>query len=173
MCSARGCCGFATADFSIRKSPDQRLLTASRGLSQFPTSFIGVWRQGIHRKPLVASPRDAEKLILFLLAFGLQFYVIHYSVGKVLFAVDQRAMLSTFVKGIARPSTHIRFSNFDKATRLIAGPRKSVAIVSLQYSQKNADRQIFSFTALTTVRSCGDDGIRTRGLRLAKALLSH
>ena len=35
------------------------------GLSQCPTSFIGIWRQGIHRKLLVASPRDAEKLILF------------------------------------------------------------------------------------------------------------
>ena len=36
-----------------------------RGLSQCPTSFIGIWRQGIHRKPLVASPRDAENLLLF------------------------------------------------------------------------------------------------------------
>ena len=57
--------------FPIRKSSDQRLFTASRGLSQCPTSFIGTWRQGIHRKPLVASPRDAEKLILF----GLQKYL--------------------------------------------------------------------------------------------------
>ena len=58
-------CGFAAVGFPIRKSPDQRLFTASRGLSQCPTSFIGTWRQGIHRKPLVASPRDTEKLILF------------------------------------------------------------------------------------------------------------
>jgi hypothetical protein len=43
-----------------------RLLTARPSLSQFPTSFIGIWRQGIHRKLLVASPRDTEKLILFL-----------------------------------------------------------------------------------------------------------
>jgi hypothetical protein len=65
MCSAKGYRGFATVGFPIRTSPDQRLFTASRGLSQCPTSFIGIWRQGIHRKPLVASPRDAEKLILF------------------------------------------------------------------------------------------------------------
>ena len=32
---------------------------------QCPTSFIGIWRQGIHRKLLVASPRDAEKSMLF------------------------------------------------------------------------------------------------------------
>src|SRR5512137_459381 len=43
----------------------KRLFTASRGLSQCPTSLIGTWRQGIHRKLLVASPRDAEKLMLF------------------------------------------------------------------------------------------------------------
>ena len=42
-----------------------RLFTANRSLSQCPTSFIGIWRQGIHRKPLVASPRDAESLLLF------------------------------------------------------------------------------------------------------------
>ena len=36
-----GCCWFATAGFPIRKSPDHRLFTASRGLSQCPTSFIG------------------------------------------------------------------------------------------------------------------------------------
>src|SRR5512137_1783608 len=42
-----------------------RLFTANRSLSQCPASFFGTWRQGIHRKPLVASPRDAENLILF------------------------------------------------------------------------------------------------------------
>jgi hypothetical protein len=40
--------------FPIRRSPDQRLYTAPRGFSQCPTSFIGIWRQGIHRKPYVA-----------------------------------------------------------------------------------------------------------------------
>ena len=41
MCSVRGHRWFATVGFPIRKSPDQRLYTASRGLSQCPTSFIG------------------------------------------------------------------------------------------------------------------------------------
>ena len=56
---------FARVGFPIRTSPDQSLYTAPRDLSQCPTSFIGIWRQGIHRKPLVASPRDAENLLLF------------------------------------------------------------------------------------------------------------
>src|SRR5512141_3097132 len=81
MCSARGCLRFAQTGFPIRKSSDRRLYTASRGLSQCPTSFIGTWRQGIHRKLLVASPRDAENLILF----GLQKDQL-LSVGKVLLA---------------------------------------------------------------------------------------
>ena len=40
--------------FPIRKSPDQSLFAAPRGLSQLTTSFIAVLRQGIHRVPLVA-----------------------------------------------------------------------------------------------------------------------
>ena len=43
----------------------ERLLTAIRSFSQFPTSFIGTLRLGIHRKPLVTSPRDTENSILF------------------------------------------------------------------------------------------------------------
>ena len=38
----------------IRKSPDQSLLTAPRGISQLATSFIASLRLGIHRLPLVA-----------------------------------------------------------------------------------------------------------------------
>jgi hypothetical protein len=78
------CCGFAAAGFPIRKSSDYRLFTATRGLSQCPTSFFGTWRQGIHRKPLVASPRDAEKLILFGLHQNNHYN--NYSVVKVLFS---------------------------------------------------------------------------------------
>jgi hypothetical protein len=85
MCSTWRCCGFAAAGFPIRKSSDYRLFTATRGLSQCPTSFFGTWRQGIHRKPLVASPRDAEKLILFSLHQNNQIY--NYSVVKVLFSL--------------------------------------------------------------------------------------
>ena len=40
--------------FPIRKSPDQRLLAATRSLSQLATSFIAFRCQGIHPTPLVA-----------------------------------------------------------------------------------------------------------------------
>jgi hypothetical protein len=60
-----GCRWIAAAGFPIRKSSDRHLYTASRGLSQCPTSFIGVWRQGIHRVPLVTCSRDAEKSNFF------------------------------------------------------------------------------------------------------------
>ena len=38
----------------IRRSTDQSLLAASRGLSQLATSFFASWHQGIHRLHLVA-----------------------------------------------------------------------------------------------------------------------
>ena len=46
--------GFTSTGFPIRKSPDQSLLAAPRGLSQLATSFIAVFCQGIHHAPLVA-----------------------------------------------------------------------------------------------------------------------
>ena len=42
--------------FPIRKSPDQSLLAASRGLSQLATSFIDFQCQGIPRAPSVTCP---------------------------------------------------------------------------------------------------------------------
>ena len=42
------------SDFSIRTSRYRRLFTAPPGLSQCPTSFFGIQRQGIPRKLLVA-----------------------------------------------------------------------------------------------------------------------
>ena len=42
------------AGYPIRKSTDQSLFAAPRGLSQLTTSFIASWHQGIHRVPLVA-----------------------------------------------------------------------------------------------------------------------
>jgi hypothetical protein len=54
MYSAHGTQAFPWVGFPIRRSPDQSLLTAPRGLSQSTTSFIGSWRQGIRRTPLVA-----------------------------------------------------------------------------------------------------------------------
>ena len=38
----------------IRRSPDQCVFAAPRGLSQLTTSFIAARRQGIHQVPLVA-----------------------------------------------------------------------------------------------------------------------
>ena len=52
-------------EFPHSDIPGSKPVHGSRGLSQCSTSFIGTWRQGIHRKPLVASPRDAENLLLF------------------------------------------------------------------------------------------------------------
>ena len=40
--------------FPIRKSPDQSLLTAPRGVSLFATSFFGSWCLGILRVLLIA-----------------------------------------------------------------------------------------------------------------------
>ena len=45
--------GFTGMGFPIRKSPDQSLLAAPRGLSQLATSFIAIFCQGIHHAPLV------------------------------------------------------------------------------------------------------------------------
>ena len=49
-----GYCTFSAVGSPIRKSPDQRLFAAPRGLSQLTTSFIAFRRQGIHRMLLVA-----------------------------------------------------------------------------------------------------------------------
>ena len=78
-----GCRWIAAAGFPIRKSPDRHLYTASRGLSQCPTSFIGVWRQGIHRVPLVTCSRDAEKsnFFSFLLVDALSIQLVRCCCG--------------------------------------------------------------------------------------------
>ena len=54
FCSAGGTQAFPWVGFPIRVSSDQRLHTATRGLSQCTTPFFGSWRQDIHRTPLVA-----------------------------------------------------------------------------------------------------------------------
>ena len=48
---------FSATGCPIRKSPDQSLLAAPRGLSQLATSFIAFLRQVILRTPLVAWPQ--------------------------------------------------------------------------------------------------------------------
>jgi hypothetical protein len=44
----------STSGCPIRKSPDQSLFAAPRGLSQLVTSFVGFRRQGIHHMHFVA-----------------------------------------------------------------------------------------------------------------------
>jgi hypothetical protein len=58
--------------FPIRKSTDQSLLTAPRGLSQPATSFIASECQGIHQMPFcylirLQKTEDPEKLNSLLL----------------------------------------------------------------------------------------------------------
>jgi hypothetical protein len=48
----------------IRRSPDQSLLAAPRGLSQRATSFIASWRQGIHQMPLLSSTPTSDNRTL-------------------------------------------------------------------------------------------------------------
>jgi hypothetical protein len=48
----------------IRRSPDQSLLAAPRGLSQRATSFIASWRQGIHQMPLLSSTHPSDNRTL-------------------------------------------------------------------------------------------------------------
>ena len=42
-----GCMAINHTGFPIRKSTDQSLLSAPRGLSQIAASFVGSWCQGI------------------------------------------------------------------------------------------------------------------------------
>ena len=118
----RGRNRFAVTGFPIRTSSDQSLYTAPRGLSQCPTSFIGAWRQGILRKLLVASPRDAEKLILF--CFGLH-HQITIQFLKCWLAFDRRTTLSTYVQGIGHPSNYSHVTETNRPGTS-AGPAKSL-----------------------------------------------
>ena len=75
--------------FPIRTSTYQCILTAPRSLSQFSTSFIGSWCQGIHRSLLVALPN--MRILLKLaktLVFTTQTYMFvslltYYAIVKV------------------------------------------------------------------------------------------
>ena len=72
--------------FPIRRSSDQSLFAAHRGLSQLATSFIAVLRQGIHRTPLIACCATTFVLLRssYLLMFAgvssfLMPFVFYYS----------------------------------------------------------------------------------------------
>ena len=73
--------------FPIRKSTDQCLFTAPRGLSQLVTSFFGSWCQGIHLMLFVTwtycSPICVEFRNIFLQIWLLVFY--HPLVAKLQF----------------------------------------------------------------------------------------
>src|SRR5438270_2005972 len=56
MCSTGSAWTLLQAGCPIRTSTDQRLLPASRRLSQVAASFFGSWCLGIHLRPLVACP---------------------------------------------------------------------------------------------------------------------
>ena len=189
MCSTRGFCGFAAVGFPIRKSSDQRLFTATRGLSQCPTSFFGTWCQGIHRKLLVASPRDAEKLILFglhVFHVVIHVFISYYSVGKVQshrltgercsqpefrasITLRQAAPFRDFAGQSSSILLICKFSQDDPAHHRVVKSHAMKPCIELCYL---AFEQIL-FTTFLCYSAGGDDGIRTRGLRLAKALLSH
>ena len=95
MCSTGRSRWFAAVGFPIRISPDRRLYTAPRGFSQCPTSFIGIWHQGIHREPFVASLRDVETSFFFFLLF-----VCLHSIQFVIEAITLLSLLrSTFCLG--------------------------------------------------------------------------
>ena len=55
--------------FPIRRSPDQCLFTAPRGLSQLVTSFFGSWCQGIHLMLFFAWTSLIDLSINYALSF--------------------------------------------------------------------------------------------------------
>ena len=79
-------------------------------------------------------------------------------------------MLFTCVKGIGYPST---LPFFDNTTRLIAGPRKTPKRFELTFLAYLQGRKLQILYYPFSRKLSGDDGIRTRDLRLAKALLSR
>jgi hypothetical protein len=62
MCSGEGDRTFNSCRVSPFGNPRiTARLTAPRGLSQPPTSFIGSWCQGIHRAPLITWPQRCSR----------------------------------------------------------------------------------------------------------------
>jgi hypothetical protein len=136
----------------------KRLFTANRSLSQCPTSFIGTWRQGIHRKLLVASPRDTENLILF----GLHQKINNYSVVKVLFGQHWPFSPLTGDRCASRlSSTRVscQLISFDNATRLIAGPRNTPKRSEHNFLTCLQDCQLQTFCHPFLHKLSGDGGI--------------
>ena len=143
MCSDKGCRWFATAGFPIRISPDRRLYTASRGFSQCPTSLFGIWRLGIHHKPSLAYLPSTESSIVFALSSCPFSFSFSY-------APSSHRLSAMLYASLACDASLIRFLRCGR---------------SLCFTEAYAS--FFWFP------SCGDDGTRTRDIRLAKAALSQ
>ena len=108
------------SDFSIRTSRYRRLFTAPPGLSQCPTSFFGIQRQGIPRKLLVAfhvmqgtGPSSGLSVLLFTRFVSLDTFMV----GFIFECFPSLAIwptycirLSTFLRSL-RP---FRFLSFDR-----------------------------------------------------------
>ena len=135
-----------------------RLLTARPSLSQFPTSFIGTLRQGIHRKLLVASPRDTEKLILFLTLNSLGYIISYYSVVKVrLYHLTGKRCSGVFSRASVTLQKYSISSGRDKAARLIAGPYAPCDGYMLGVTLDTCF--LPNFSSLLTDKLSGDGGI--------------
>ena len=123
------------SDFSIRTSRYRRLFTAPPGLSQCPTSFFGIQRQGIPRKLLVAfhvmqgtGPSSGLSVLLFTRFVSLDTFMV----GFIFECFPSLAIwptycirLSTFLRSL-RP---FRFLSFD---RLRKAHKDSVEIGGLE-----------------------------------------
>ena len=174
MCSATGCDGFAITGFPIRTSPDRRLYTAPRGFSQCPTSFIGTWRLGIHRKLLVASLRDAEKSKLFASCYLSFLRLLPYSFGKVL----RHQPPPTVARSVLRPpqsaaqlSLQPRLSTNEPGSPAGSSSRQS-AFPSMNFTMRIISN-FFPSVLSKDLAPSGDEGTRTPDIRLAKAALSQ
>ena len=120
---------FAHLDCSIRKSTDQSVLTATRGLSQLITSFFGSQCQGIRPALFVALPfascfmSSLELLIQILVVFypiklilssllvvSSFALLLLYSVFKFLFSVpknrSQQQLFCLLLKSMLRIGGH-------------------------------------------------------------------
>ena len=203
MCSARRSPWFSRGGFPIRTSPDRRLYTAPRGFSQCPTSFFGVWRLGIHRAPFLTCSRDAEKSILFALdtlkaskGSRTSLFCASYAIGKVLAVLTARQPWLNRPGEAVRRAAHVpirrsahpltpRDAN-DPAHRRAALARTCAPLLllfssSYQFRLFQSLLSVFTrYFLLSTLYVLlhfhgpgGDEGIRTPGLRRAKAALSH
>ena len=162
-----GCRWIAAAGFPIRKSPDLHLYTATRGLSQCPTSFIGVWRQGIHRLPLITCSRDAEKSNFFSYVDALSIQLLRCECGGS-FSLRWVALTSTLSVSTTRrwPTYTTQPGSLPGCFSLLQCAAPPGYLFTLFFFSQ-------SHQPFAVLSSGGDEGIRTPGLRRARAALSQ